>query len=64
MNFADTDPGIESELIDLSTISLDRLRVLDSTALQHAVHRVVERTGRLRGVRRSDNEGSQGERVD
>ena len=63
MNFADTDPGIESELLDLSAVSLDRLRVLNSSVLLHAMSHVLERTGRLRGGRRSTT-GAQGERVD
>jgi hypothetical protein len=63
MNSADTEPGIESELIDLSTIPLDRLRVLNSSVVQEAMRHVLERTGRHRSVRRS-GESSTGERID
>ncbi len=63
MNSADTDPGIESELIDLSDISLDRLRALDNTALHRAMHRTLDRTIGLRGGRRSGQVGD-GERID
>jgi FXSXX-COOH protein len=62
MNSADTDPGIESELIDLSGISLDRLRDLDNTALRQAMNRALDRTTRLRS-RMSSQEGG-GERID
>lgn len=64
MNSAHTDPGIESELIDLSGIPFDRLRDLDDTALHQALHRTLDRTTRLRGVRRSSNNGTEGERID
>ena len=63
MNSADTDPTIESELIDLSGISLDRLRDLDNTDLHQAMHHTLDRTTRLRGGRRSGQEGN-GERID
>ena len=63
MNSADTEPAIESELIDLSAVPLDRLRGLNSSVIQEAMHHVLERTGRLRSVRRS-GEGGQGERID
>lgn len=57
-----TDTGIESSLIDLSTISFARLRALNSTAILDAMHHTVERTGSLRD-RKSGGDG-QGERVD
>lgn len=62
MNSADTDPGIQSELIDLSGISLGRLRDLDNTALHQAMNSALDRTTRVRG-RKSDKEGG-GERID
>jgi hypothetical protein len=63
MNSADTNPGIESELIDLSAIPFDRLRDLDNTALHQAVHHTLTRTTHLRGGRRSEG-ASDGERID
>lgn len=62
MKFADTEPGIESQLIDLSTISLARLRRMNSSALHEAMSYVLDRTGSVRDIR--SVEGSQGERVD
>jgi hypothetical protein len=63
MNSANTEPGIESELIDLSAVPLDRLRVLNSSVVQEAIRHVLERTGCLRRVRRSGETGT-GERID
>jgi FXSXX-COOH protein len=63
MNSADTNLGIESELIDLSTVSLDRLRGLNSSALREAMHHVLDRTVGLRHVRRTAGGGG-GERID
>lgn len=57
-----TDLGIESALIDLSTISFARLRDLNSSALLTAMRHTVDRTGSLRD-KKSGGEG-QGERVD
>lgn len=62
MNSADTNPGIESELIDLSAIPFDRLRDLDNIALHQAVHHTLTRTTHLRGRRSQSGEG--GERID
>lgn len=62
MKFADIDPGIESQLIDLSTISFARLRELNSSAIHRAMHHALERTGRLRDKKSA--EAGQGERVD
>lgn len=59
----DTDPGIQSELIDLSTVSFDRLRGLNSSVLHQAMGHVLERTSRLRGKRCTDHDGA-GERID
>jgi len=63
MKIADTDPGIESQLIDLSAISLARLRGLNSSAVRHAMHHALERTGRPRDIRLNED-GTAGERVD
>ena len=57
-----TETGIESPLIDLSTISFARLRDLNSSAVLDAMRHTVERTGRLRD-KKSGGDG-QGERVD
>jgi hypothetical protein len=57
-----TDTGIESALIDLSTISFARLRELNSSALLTAMRHTMERTGRLRD--KKSGESGQGERVD
>jgi FXSXX-COOH protein len=66
MNSADTTPGIQSDLIDLSGISLDRLRDLDNTVLNRAMGHVLTRTGHLRGARmtRESGQSGQGERID
>ncbi|MFL6120989.1 hypothetical protein [Actinophytocola sp.] len=63
MYSTDTDPGIESELIDLSTISFGRLRELNSSALLHAMHHAMKRTEKLSVSYASAAEG-QGERID
>jgi hypothetical protein len=63
MNSADTEPGIESELLDLSTVPFERLRALNSTVLHQAMHHVLEHTGHLRAVRRSET-ATGGERID
>jgi hypothetical protein len=57
-----TDTGIESALIDLSTISFARLRGLNSSAVRQAMHHTLERTGSLRDKQTGDS--GQGERVD
>jgi FXSXX-COOH protein len=64
MNSAHTDPGIESDLIDLSGIPFGRLRDLDDTGLHQSMHRTLDRTTRLRGGRRSGQGGGEGERID
>jgi FXSXX-COOH protein len=63
MNSAYIEPAIESDLIDLSAVSLDRLRGMNSSVLHHAMHHVLTRTNHLRGVRRSGGQPD-GERVD
>ncbi len=63
MTFADTEPGIESQLIDLSAVPMTHLRGLNSSALRQAMTSVLERTGRLWDVRANDA-GGHGERID
>jgi hypothetical protein len=63
MNSADTDPSIESDLIDLSTVPFARLRRHDDKVLRHAMRGVLERTSHLRIIRRSGQQG-EGERID
>jgi hypothetical protein len=63
MNSTDTDQAIESELIDLSTVPLDHLRVLSSSALYESIRHVLDRTACLRDVQRSVTSGG-GERID
>jgi hypothetical protein len=60
---ADAEPGIESELIDLSTVPFAILRSLNGSALDVAMRYVVERTGQVRATSRSDS-GAGGERID
>lgn len=60
---ADTEPSIESELIDLDAVPFTALRDMDSDALRHSVNRVVERTRHVRARYRS-NTASAGERID
>ncbi|HEV2778308.1 MAG TPA: hypothetical protein VGX25_02810 [Actinophytocola sp.] len=59
----DPDPGIESELIDLSTVPFALLRDLDGATLHGALRHVVERTGQVRITSRSSG-SSGGERID
>jgi hypothetical protein len=61
---ADTNPGIESELIDLSTVSFGRLRGLNSSALHQAMRHVLTRTGNLRTTYASSGGAESGERID
>lgn len=60
----DSEPGIESELMDLDAVPFTTLRDLDSDALRHSLHHVVERTRHLRARYRSDNKATAGERID
>lgn len=60
----DTDPGIESDLIDLSTVSFGRLRELNSSALHQAMRRALTKAVNLRATRGSDGNESGGERID
>ncbi|GAA1966601.1 hypothetical protein [Amycolatopsis minnesotensis] len=60
---ASTEPGIESELIDLDAVPFTALRDLDSEAVRHSAHHVVERTRHVRARYRSAQSGG-GERID
>lgn len=60
----DTDPGIESDLIDLSTVSFGRLRELNSSALHQAMRRALTKAVNLRATRGSGGNESGGERID
>ncbi|MFI5562614.1 hypothetical protein ACIA2T_25330 [Amycolatopsis japonica] len=60
---ADTEPDIESALIDLDAVSFTALRELDSEAFRRSAHHVVERTTLVRARYRSTG-GGNGERID
>jgi hypothetical protein len=60
---ADTEPGIESELIDLARVPFTALRELDSEPLRRSLGHVVEQTRRVRAAYRSGGQ-SGGERID
>lgn len=60
---ADTEPDIESALLDLDAVSFTALRELDSEALRQSAHYVVERTTLVRARYRSGTGGG-GERID
>jgi hypothetical protein len=62
-SFLDTEPGIQSELIDLDNVSFTTLRELDNAALRRSLGHVAERTTALRVPYRSTNAGG-GERID
>jgi hypothetical protein len=63
MNSTGTEPGIESELIDLDGVPFAKMGELGSETLRQSMHRVVERTRHLRAPYRSNNAAA-GERVD
>lgn len=58
-----TESDIESGLIDLDEVPFTALRDLDSEAIRHSAHHVVERTRQVRARYRSGPSGS-GERID
>lgn len=58
-----TEPDIESGLIDLDAVPFTALRDLDSEAIRHSAHHVVERTTHVRVRYRSAQSGA-GERID
>ena len=60
---ANTEPGIESELIDLAGVPFTALRDLDSEPLRRSLGHVVEQTRGVRVLYRSGAQGG-GERVD
>ncbi|WP_254126327.1 hypothetical protein [Amycolatopsis sp. CA-230715] len=61
---ASTEPDIESELIDLDAVPFTALRDLDSEAVRHSAHHVVERATHVRARYRSTNNSGAGERID
>lgn len=63
MNSFFTEPGVESELIDLDDVSFSRLRELEGAALRRSLAHVLERTASVR-VRYSSQNASTGERID
>lgn len=63
-SFSATEPDIESALIDLGAVPFSALRDLDSEALRHSAHHVVERTRHVRARYRSTNNTGGGERID
>jgi FXSXX-COOH protein len=60
----DSEPDIESELVDLGTVPLTVLRELDNAALHRATRRVVEQTGGLRVSVASNADAGGGGRID
>jgi hypothetical protein len=60
---ADVEPAIESELIDLSSVSFAALRDLDTPAFHGALRRAVKRAGQVRYTSMTNSQGG-GERVD
>ncbi len=60
---ADTEPDIESALLDLDAVSFTALRELDGEAFRHSARQVVERTTLVRARYRSGTGGG-GERID
>lgn len=60
---ADTEPGVESELLDLDAVPFTTLRELDSEPLHRSLGQVVERTRRVAARYRSTT-SSTGERID
>lgn len=56
---ADMESVVESELIDLSTVSMAALRTLDGAAIRRALRHVTKQPG-YPGV----TEQSEGERID
>lgn len=60
---AGTEPGIESELIDLDAVPFTALRGIDSDALRQSVDHVVERARHV-GARYRSGAGGTGERID
>lgn len=59
----DTEPGIESDLIDLDGVPFTTLRKLDNESLRRSQGHVVERARRVRATYRSTAQAG-GERVD
>ncbi|RSN56106.1 hypothetical protein DMH01_30310 [Amycolatopsis sp. WAC 04182] len=60
---ANTEPDIESALIDLDAVSFTALRELDGEAFRQSALHVVERTRRVHARYRSTSNAA-GERID
>jgi hypothetical protein len=60
---SETEPGVESELVDLGDVAFASLRELDGEVLRQSMGHVVDRTRRLRPGYRSNGSGG-GERID
>jgi hypothetical protein len=52
---ADTESGIESELIDLGTMSMTVLRELDDTAFRQALRHVMQQTAHPQVTRNNES---------
>ncbi len=63
MNSSDTEPGIESELVDLEAVPFTKLPERDDETLRRSLSHVVERTNRVQARYKSSNAGG-GERID
>ncbi|WP_326944212.1 hypothetical protein OG439_30540 [Amycolatopsis sp. NBC_01307] len=59
----DSEPGIKSELLDLSSVSLSQLRKLDALALNRSIRHAVDRTAHI-PVTASGSGGGGAKRVD
>jgi hypothetical protein len=42
-----SEPGIKSELLDLSTVSLSEMRKLDTAALNRSIRHAVDRSAHI-----------------
>jgi hypothetical protein len=58
-----SEPGVESELLDLERVPFTKLRELDDETLRNALRHVVERACLVQSPYRSSN-ASGGERID
>jgi hypothetical protein len=63
MNSSGTEPGIESDLIDLDAIPFTKLREHDNDDLRRSLRHVVERANQVRARYKTSNAGG-GERID
>ena len=63
MNSTNTEPGIESELVELEGVPFTRLRQVAGDRLRQSMIGVVARTEQVQARYRSTSDGG-GERVD